>query len=181
MQPRDPSPPVRLVPLPTEIAPRIFTVRGQKVILSPHLAELYGVPHKALMQAVRRNRKRFPGDFLFSLTPQEFNRLKSQIVTSKPVGRGGLRKMPYALTEHGALMAANVLKSSRAARVSVEIVRTFVKLRRFALTNRELARKVAELEKRYDGQFEQVFEALRALLASPEPEHRRQIGFNRSD
>lgn len=85
--------------------------------------------------------------------------------------------MPYAFTEHGALMAANVLKSKRAVQTSVEIVRAFVRLRRFALTNRELARKVAELEKRYDGQFDQVFAALRALLASPEPNHTRRMGF----
>jgi hypothetical protein len=169
----------KLIPTSPEIAPRIFTIRGAKVIVSIHLAELYGVPHKALMQAVRRNSKRFPSDFVFQLSRQEFNNLKSQIVTSKTVGRGGLRKMPSAFTEHGALMAANVLKSTRAAEVSVEIVRAFVKLRRFALTNRELARKVAELEKRYDGQFEQVFEALRHLLAAPEPSHSRKIGFTR--
>jgi hypothetical protein len=85
--------------------------------------------------------------------------------------------LPYAFTEHGALMAANVLKSKRAAETSVEIVRAFVRLRRFALTNRELARKIAELESHYDGQFEQVFEALNALLASPEPHHGRRMGF----
>ena len=107
--------------------------------------------------------------------------MKSQIVTSSSSGYGGLRKMPSAFTEHGALMAANILKSKRAADVSVEIVRAFVRLRRFALTNRELARKIAELESRYDGQFEQVFGALRALLASPETEHGRKIGFKRFD
>lgn len=149
------------------------------MIISIHLAELYEVPHKALMQAVRRNRSRFPEDFVFQLMTQEFTNLKSQFVTSSSSGYGGLRKMPYAFTEHGALMAANVLKSKRAANVSVEIVRAFVQLRRFALTNRELARKVAALEARYDGQFEQVFDALRALLASPEPNHSRKRGFTR--
>lgn len=162
------------------ITDRIFTIRGQKVILSLDLAELYGVAHKALIQAVRRNRARFPNDFLFQVTPQEFNHLKSQFVTSNKLGRGGLRKMPYAFTEHGALMAANVLKSKQAARTSVEIVRAFVRLRRFALTNRDLARKIAALESRYDGQFEQVFDALRALLASPEPQHGRRMGFQQT-
>ncbi len=169
-----------LVPIAPDITPRIFSVRGQKVILSPHLAELYGIPHKALMQAVRRNHKRFPGNFVFQLSRQELTNLKSQFVTSSFGGYGGLRKMPSAFTEHGALMGANVLKSQRAVRVSVEIVRAFVKLRRFALTNRELARKVTKLEQRYDGQFNHVFDALRALLSSPEPSHRRKIGFNRS-
>ena len=170
-----------LSPASPEIANRIFTIRGQKVIVSVHLAELYGVPHKALLQSVRRNRSRFPIDFLFQITPEEFNHLKSQIVTSKNVGRGGLRKMPYAFTEHGALMAANVLKSKRAAQISVEIVRAFIRLRRFALTNRELARKIADLESRYDGQFDQVFEALRALLASPKPAHGRKMGFQQTN
>lgn len=163
-----------------DITDRIFTIRGQKVIISVHLAELYGVPHKSLMQAVRRNLSRFPSDFLFQLTSQEFNNLKSQIVTSSSGGYGGVRKMPYAFTEHGALMAANVLKSKQAARTSVEIVRAFVRLRRFALTNRDLARKIAALESRYDGQFEQVFDALRALLASPEPQHGRRMGFQQT-
>lgn len=88
--------------------------------------------------------------------------------------------MPYAFTEHGALMAANVLKNKRAAQISVEIVRAFIRLRKFALTNDALARKVAELESRYDGQFEQVFDALRALLASPEPAHNRRMGFQQT-
>lgn len=159
-----------------DIANRIFTVRGQKVILSFHLAELYGVEPRALIQAVQRNRSRFPADFMFQITRQELTNLKSQIVISSS-GHGGARALPYAFTEHGALMAANVLKSKRAAETSVEIVRAFVRLRRFALTNRELARKIAELESRYDGQFEQVFEALNALLASPEPHHGRRMGF----
>ena len=174
-------PPTTLPPIAIDITPRIFSVRGQKVILSSHLAELYGVPHKALMQAVRRNPTRFPIDFAFQITRQELTNLKSQIVTSSSGGYGGLRKLPSAFTEHGALMVANVLKSRRAAQVSVEVVRAFVQLRRFALSNRELARKVCELEQRYDGQFHHVFEALRALLASPEPDHRRKIGFNRND
>lgn len=162
-----------------KIETRIFSVRGQKVIISIHLAELYGVLHKALMQAVQRNQRRFPADFVFQLTTQEFANLKSQIVTSNHGGHGGIRKLPHAFTEHGVLMAANVLRSKRATEVSVEIVRAFVRLRRFALTNRELSRKIAELEANYDGRFEQVFDALRHLLASPEPHHGRKMGFIR--
>ena len=162
-----------------DIANRIFTVRGQKVIIN-HLAELYGVEPRSLMQAVRRNRSRFPSDFVFQLTHQEFVNLKSQIVISSLAKHGGARSRPYAFTEHGALMAANVLKSKRAAQISVQIVRAFVQLRRFALTNRELSRKIADLESRYDGQFDQVFEALRALLASPEPQHNRKMGFQQT-
>ena len=96
----------KLVPTLPEIAPRIFTIRGAKVIVSIHLAELYGVPHKALMQAVRRNLKRFPDDFLFQLSRQEFDRLKSQIVTSK-MGRGGKQKLPYVFTENGLAMLSS--------------------------------------------------------------------------
>lgn len=163
-----------------DIAQRIFTVRGQKVIISIHLAELYKVEPRSLIQAVQRNRSRFPSDFVFQLTAQEFTNLKSQFVISSSSKHGGARALPYAFTEHGALMAANVLKSKRAAQISVEIVRAFVHLRRFALTNRDLARKIADLESRYDGQFEQIFDALRALLASPEPSHNRKMGFQQS-
>jgi hypothetical protein len=170
----------QLLPASSDITHRIFTIRGQKVIISIHLAELYQVEPRALMQAVQRNRSRFPSDFIFQLTQQEFANLKSQIVISSSSKHGGARTLPYAFTEHGALMAANVLKSKRAAQISVEIVRAFVHLRRFALTNRELARKIADLEARYDGQFEQVFEALHALLASPEPQHGRKMGFQHS-
>ena len=165
-------------PLPSpDIAQRIFTVRGQNVIVSIHLAELYEVEPRSLIQAVQRNRSRFPPDFVFQITQQEFTNLKSQFVISSSPKHGGARALPYAFTEHGALMAANVLKSKRAAQISVEIVRAFVHLRRFALTNRDLARKIADLESRYDGQFEQVFNTLRVLLASPEPSHNRKMGF----
>ncbi len=173
---KSPSSPALLAEKESNITTHILAIRGQKVIVSIHLAQLYGVPHKVLMQSVQRNRSRFPSDFIFQLTTEEFTNLKSQLVTSSST-YGGIRKMPYAFTEHGALMAANVLRSKRAVETSVEIVRAFVRLRRFALTNRELARKIAELESRYDGQFEQVFEALNALLASPEPNHGRRMGF----
>ena len=162
------------------ITSRIFTLRGQKVVLSTDLAALYEVEPRALIQAVQRNPVRFPEDFVFRLTAKEVTDLKSQNVISSAPQHGGSRALPYAFTEHGALMAANVLKSARAARMSVEIVRAFVQLRRFALTNRELSRKIADLESRYDGQFDQIFEALHALVASPEPGHDRKMGFNQT-
>lgn len=159
----------------------IRLVRGESVIIDADLAELYGVTTSALNQAVSRNLARFPPDFAFRLTKaeaDEFTRSRSHQVTLK---RGmNLKYLPRAFTEHGALMAANVLRSRRAVAVSVEIVRAFIRLRKFALTNEALARKVAELESRYDGQFDQVFEALRALLASPEPSHNRRMGFQQT-
>ncbi len=162
-------------------AKAIRLVRGESVIIDADLAELYGVTTSALNQAVSRNLARFPPDFAFRLTKAEADevaRSRSQHVTLK---RGmNLKYLPRAFTEHGALMAANVLRSRRAIAVSVEIVRAFIRLRKFALTNEALARKVAELESRYDGQFEQVFDALRALLASPEPAHNRKMGFQQT-
>ena len=156
----------------------IRLIRGESVILDADLAVLYGVTTSALNQAVSRNISRFPPDFAFRLTRAEADdvtRSRSPTVTLK---RGtNLKYLPRAFTEHGALMAANVLRSRRAIAVSVKIVRAFIRLRKFALTNEALARKVAELESRYDGQFDQVFEALRALLASPEPGHSRRMGF----
>lgn len=163
--------------IPTaEIEERITILRRKRVLLDFELAQLYGVATKTLLQSVRRNRDRFPEDFLFQLTSEEFASLRSQSVTSKP-SRGGRRYLPYAFTQEGVAMLSSVLRSKRAVQVNIEIMRAFVRMRSFALTNRELARKIAELESRYDGQFEQVFEALNALLASPEPNHGRRMGF----
>ena len=167
-----------LIPV-AEIEGKISLVRGKRVLVDHELAVLYGVPTKVLLQSVKRNGERFPADFMFQLNRDEFAGLRSQIVTSN--ARGGRRYLPFAFTQEGVAMLSSVLRSERAVRVNVEIMRAFVRMRHFALTNRELGRKVAELEKRYDGQFEQVFTALRALLASPEPGHRRKIGFNRAD
>lgn len=159
----------------------IRVVRDESVIMDSDLAVLYGVTTSALNQAVARNRARFPLDFVFRLTKSEAEllvRSRSQAVILK---RGSnVKYLPNAFTEHGALMAANVLRSRRANVVSVQIVRAFVQLRKFALTNDVLARKIARLESRYDGQFEQVFGALRALLASPDPAHGRKMGFQQS-
>jgi hypothetical protein len=127
----------------------VLRLRGHNVILDSNLAALYGVHVKVLNQAVKRNRKRFPGDFMFRLTAQEAGALRSQIVTSKP-GRGGRRTPPYAFTEQGVAMLSSVLRSSRAVRVNIEIMRAFVRLRRMLESNADLARKLDELEQKYD-------------------------------
>jgi len=152
----------------------IRTIRGEKIILDADLAELYGVETKVLVQAVKRNLGRFPTDFMFQLTQEEFGFLRSQFVTSK--GRGGRRYSPYAFTEHGVIMAASVLNSERAVEASVQIVRTFVKLRQIVLANADLVRKLNELEEKYDGQFNLVFEAIRQLMMPPLTKP-KQIGF----
>jgi hypothetical protein len=156
------------------IESRIFMIRSHKVMLSPDLAELYGVETKVLVQAVKRHIERFPDDFMFQLTYQEFSNLKSQIVTSS---WGGIRRaLPYAFTEQGVAMLSGILNSPRAIRVNIEIMRAFVRLRQMLATNKDLARKVAELEKKYDAQFKIVFDALRELIKPP-ARPRRKIGF----
>jgi phage regulator Rha-like protein len=152
----------------------IRTIRSEKIILDADLAQLYGVQTKVLVQAVKRNLERFPTDFMVRLTQEEFEFLRSQFVTSK--GRGGRRYPPYAFTEHGVIMAANVLNSERAVQASVQIVRTFVKLRQMVITNAGLVRKLNELEKKYDAQFNVVFDAIRQLMTPPTSQP-KQIGF----
>jgi len=152
----------------------IIYLRGQKVMIDADIAELFGVPTKALKQAVKRNIDRFPSDFMFELTNEE----KQEVVTNCD----HLKKlkyssyMPFAFTEYGALMLANVLNSPRAVQVSIQIVRTFVRLREMLASNIELARKLEELEKKYDHQFKVVFDAIKQLLTPPE-KPKRQIGF----
>lgn len=170
-------------PLPAveQIESRILVIRGQKVMLDASLAGLYEVTTKALNQAVKRNLGRFPGDFMFQLTAGEAALLRSQIVTLK-TGRGRHRKyQPYAFTEQGVAMLSSVLRSERAVRVNVEIMRAFVRLRRMLATHADLARKLAALEKRYDAQFKAVFDAIRELMAPPEPPRKRRIGFVSGD
>jgi len=164
-----------LIPL-ERIEKAILFIRGEKVMLDSDLAELYGVETKVLNQAVNRNASRFPVDFMFQLTESEFTNLRSQIVTSNE-GRGGRRYLPYAFTEHGALMLANVLNSERAVQTSVQVVRAFVKLRQLLASNAELARKLAALEQKYDAQFKVVFDAIRQLM-SPPAKPKREIGFH---
>jgi len=147
------------------IEKRIFFLRGQKVMLSTDLAELYDVEPRALVQAVKRNAERFPADFMFQLTDAEFRDLKSQIVISS---WGGLRRAtPYAFTEQGVAMLSSVLRSSRAIQVNIEIVRAFVRLRDMLASHRDLARKLEALERKYDAQFKVVFDAIRELMAPP--------------
>jgi hypothetical protein len=152
----------------------IFLIRGQKVLLSQQLAELYGVETKVLNQAVARNRERFPDDFMFQLSKEELENLKSQIVTSS---WGGVRVAPYAFTEQGVAMLSSVLNSDRAVHVNIEIMRAFVKLRQMLSSNVELARKLESLEKKYDEQFKVVFDAIRQLM-SPAARPKREIGFH---
>jgi hypothetical protein len=159
------------------ITQSIFLIRGQKVMLDSDLAVLYGVATKALVQAVKRNRERFPNDFMIQLTAEEAVRLRSQIVTLK-TGRGKHRKyLPYAFTEQGVAMLSSILRSRRAALVNIEIMRAFVRLRQMLASNVDLARKLATLEKKYDAQFKVVFDAIRELMTPPEPKKKRPIGF----
>ena len=166
---------MELIPL-DPIAQRILLIRGHRVILDSDLAEIYEVPAKRLNEQVRRNIKRFPPDFMFQLTPEEFTSLRSQNATLK-IGRGQHRKyLPYAFTEQGVAMLSGVLNSERAIDVNVAIMRAFVKLREFAMTHKELSRKLNAMEKKYDTQFKVVFDAIRQLMTPPESK-RRKIGF----
>ncbi|NWF57098.1 MAG: ORF6N domain-containing protein [Syntrophaceae bacterium] len=159
----------------SRIEQKIYLIRGQKVMLDADLADLYGVETKVLKRAVNRNRERFPEDFMFSLNNQEVIRLRCQNGTSK-TGRGGSRYLPYAFTEQGVAMLSGVLTSPRAIKVNIEIMRAFVRLRRILASHAELARKIEELEKKYDSQFKVVFEAIRQLMAPTEKEPKK-IGF----
>lgn len=163
--------------VPSErIEKRIFAFRGQRVMLNSDLAELYRVTTKRLNEQVRRNTKRFPSDFMFQLTKEEDQSLRSQIATLKG-GRGQHRKyLPYAFTERGVAMLSSVLNSERAVQVNIEIMRAFVRLREMMSTHRDLAHKLEALEKKYDTQFKVVFDAIRQLMTQPEPK-KRKIGF----
>ena len=152
----------------------ILLIRGHRVMLSTDLADLYAVEPRALIQAVKRNKDRFPPDFMFQLTEREFGHLKSQFVISS---WGGLRRAyPYAFTGQGVAMLSSVLRSKRAVQVNIAIMRAFVRLREMIGSNKALARRLTDLEKKYDGQFRVVFEAIRELMAEPAPKSRR-IGF----
>jgi ORF6N domain len=172
------------------VAQLVFFIRGEKVMLDADLAKLYGVTTKALNQAMRRNRARFPEDFAFRLSGEEFDNLRSQIVTtsrnpsviwsqivttSQKYRRSD--SLPVAFTEQGVAMLSSVLRSTRAVEVNIAIMRTFVQLRRLMDTNRDLARKIEALEKKYDEQFAVVFEAIKELITPPSPP-RKRIGFH---
>lgn len=153
---------------------RILLLRGHKVILGVHLAELYGVENRVLNQSVKRNATRFPEDFMFRLTRKEANWLVSQNVIAERKHLGG--SLPYVFTEQGVAMLSSVLNSERAIRVNIAIMRAFVKLRELLATHKDLARKLEELESKYDAQFRVVFEAIRELMTPPE-KPKKEIGF----
>ncbi|WP_254425607.1 ORF6N domain-containing protein [Polaromonas sp. A23] len=161
---------------PQVLAERILVIRGQRVLLDADLAQLYEVETRVFNQAVKRNSRRFPADFMFQLSADEFENLISQSVTSR---WGGRRKLPLAFTEHGAIMAASVLNSDRAVEMSVYVVRAFVQLRAVLLDHKVLAEKLAALERRvshHDNSLAEVIDAIRALMAQPKPAN-RPIGF----
>jgi hypothetical protein len=183
-----------------------LAIRGEKVLLDTDLAELYGVEARALNQAVARNRSRFPDDFMFQLTAEEWEKVRSQTVTASNAkdsnssqtvmsgkasaslrsqtvisnGKGGRRYMPYAFTEQGIAMLSSVLRSQRAVEVNIAIMRTFVQLRRLMDSNRDLGRRIEAMEKRYDEQFSTVFDAIKQLIADDQAKKSkpsRRIGF----
>jgi hypothetical protein len=162
------------------IANRILLVRGHKVLLDADLAALYGVATRVLNQAVKRNPNRFPNDFMFRLSASELEAWRSQFVISKPSSKMGLRRAPYAFTEHGALMVATVLNSPSAVEASLYVVRAFVRLRRLLATHKDLARRLEEHERRlarHDHAIAGLMSTLRSLLEPRQPPHRRPIGF----
>ncbi len=156
----------------------ILLIRGQRVILDRELAALYGVPTKALNQAVRRNLSRFPEDFMFQLTDEELENWKSQFVTSNSTAQKMIRFRPLAFTEHGIAMLSSVLNSERAIAVNIEIMRTFVRLRQWLTSNKDLAKRLDDLETKYDRQFKSVFDAIRQLMSPPAATPKKgRIGF----
>ena len=166
----------------------IYLIRGQRVMLDSDLAAIYGVTTRRLNEQLRRNRSRFPDDFAFQLTAEEFKNMKSQIATSSlrsqfvtSRSHGGKRKLPWVFTEHGALMLASVLNSQIAVQASVRVVRAFVRLREMVVANVQLAAKLEQIERRLDSHDEaivELFAALKRLLESPQPSRRREIGFH---
>ena len=194
----------QITPQPENLAKLVFLVRGEKVLLDADLASLYGVEARALNQSVARNRSRFPDDFMFQLTAEEWTALKAQIaassaakggksssttVSSPPAAgltsqivmsnnRGGRRTLPYAFTEQGVAMLSSVLRSQRAVEVNIAIMRTFVQLRRLMDSNRDLARRIEAMETRYDEQFSQVFDAIKQLISEDRTRKTKpRIGF----
>lgn len=169
-----------------QIQQKIYRIRGEQVMLDFDLAEMFEAETRALKQAVRRNIERFPRDFMFSLTKQEMQDLVSQSVIPDARKFGGAH--PFAFTEHGVTMLANILRSDRAVKMSIAIVRAFIAMRKWALNYKELADKIAEMEKKYDKQFADIYEALRYLMAEKQAQQqaeeawksRKRIGFKNS-
>lgn len=166
-----------VVIIPDErIVGRIYYIRGKKVMFDRDLAELYGVKPKVLNQAVKRNLKRFPEDFMFKLTKEEMENWKSQIVTSKG-DKMGLRKSFSVFTEQGVAMLSSVLKSERAIQVNIQIMRTFTRMRELLSTNKELREKIERMERKYDGQFKIVFDVIKRFIRTNPNEKTSKIGF----
>jgi hypothetical protein len=165
--------------VPSELERAILQLRGERVMLDSDLADLYGVETRVLVQAVKRNGDRFPADFAFQLSAQEFTNLKSQSVTSSlsGVGHGGRRKRPWVFTEQGVAMLSSVLRSDRAVRVNIEIMRTFVRLRQLLASHTDLAKRLDELERKYDKHFAVVFDAIRQLMTPP-AKPQNEIGYH---
>jgi len=159
----------------TQIATQIHFIRGEQVMLDFDLATLYGVETKVLKQTVKRNIIRFPEDFMFELTSNEWSNLRSQIVTSS---WGGIRYQPFAFTEQGVAMLSGILKSERAVEVNIAIMRTFVQLRKLMSSNKELSKKINDMEKNYDEKFQIIFDAIKRLIGE-ENKPRKLIGFNK--
>ena len=165
----------QIAPQPENLAKLVFLVRGEKVLLDADLAALYNVATKVLNQAVKRNLDRFPADFMFQLTPEEWENMRSQTVTAS---RRNVGALPYAFTEQGVAMLSSVLRSQHAVQVNIAIMRTFVQLRRLMDSNRNLARRIEAMETRYDEQFSQVFDAIKQLISEDQARKvKRPIGF----
>ena len=181
--------PKKLAPSTASIVPsefierKIYLIRGHKVMFDADLAKLYQVPTKVFNQAVQRNRKRFPDDFLFQLSKQELENWRSQIVTSNPAAKMGLRRAPYVFIEHGVAMLSSVLKSTRAVQMNIHIIRAFVALRKILATHSDLARKIENLERKqseHGRQLASVYDIVKQLIHQPEKPKKR-IGFALSD
>jgi hypothetical protein len=159
---------------------KIYLIRGCKVMLDSDLAELYQVPTKRLNEAVRRNVRRFPPDFMFRLSGEEFQNWRSQIATSNPAAKMGLRRPPYAFTEHGVAMLSSVLTSERAVELNILIIRAFVRLREYLMTHKDLARKLEDVERtqqEHGAHIEQIYGYIQRLLEPAEESSKRRIGF----
>ena len=182
------SKPVSISLIPDQLAPLVIRLRRENVILDSDIAELYGVPVSRLNEAVKRNIERFPADFMFQLTADEMENLRSQLVTSKstpnlksPIAisssHGGRRTLPYAFTEQGVAMLSSVLRSQRAVEVNIAIMRTFVQLRSLMQSNKLLAEKIEKLEEKYDQNFQIVFDAIKQLITA-DNQPTKELGFH---
>jgi hypothetical protein len=174
MQESTSTPIASTIAIPVErIASSIYMIRGQKVLIDSNLASLYGVETRVLVQAVKRNITRFPGDFMFQLSPEEFEDWRSHVVMSNPGAKMGLRHAPYAFTEHGVAMLSSVLRSEGAIEINIAIVRAFIRLRQILASNEDLARRVAN----HDRQIGVLFEQVQKMLSAPATTKKNRIGF----